>query len=339
MGFDLKVGFSCNNNCIHCVVTDKLEKTKSKDLTYDEIISLIDNNDEHETFIITGGEPTKRDDFINIIKYLHEKNKAVYLQTNGMMLDDLELAKEASKYIDHYLIALHSYKKDVHDEITTLTGSWDRTTQAIVNLINLDQIEKMTSQTVISRINMPTLKETYDFLYQVGFRKMNLTFPHCMGNAMKNIKEVQPKYSELEEILGYILSKYDKFVMTEMIPMCYLYQYKHNSIAYLQNSITGGDRERTKGYDQYVAETIRNDEQVDGVDCNKIIDYNEILKRDFVKTEVCDDCAFYSKCDGVWVEYYNMYKDEMDLKPVQLAEIYLAWDQYEFERYGGDDNK
>ena len=38
---DLKVGFSCNNNCIHCVISDKFSE---RDLTLQEIKIIIDKD-------------------------------------------------------------------------------------------------------------------------------------------------------------------------------------------------------------------------------------------------------------------------------------------------------
>lgn len=37
--FDLKLGFGCNNNCIHCVIADKRDKGN---LSLDEIRRIVD---------------------------------------------------------------------------------------------------------------------------------------------------------------------------------------------------------------------------------------------------------------------------------------------------------
>ena len=51
--FDLKVGFSCNNDCIHCVITDKKD---TKDLTTEEIKKVIDTIPTDTMVGFTGGE-------------------------------------------------------------------------------------------------------------------------------------------------------------------------------------------------------------------------------------------------------------------------------------------
>ena len=55
--------FSCNNNCIHCVISDKFSE---KDLTLQEIKKIIDNYIKKYGTIqltLTGGEITIRKDF------------------------------------------------------------------------------------------------------------------------------------------------------------------------------------------------------------------------------------------------------------------------------------
>ena len=71
---DLKVGFSCNNNCIHCVISDK---TKEKDLSLEQIKELVNGYIEQYGEIqltLTGGEVTIRKDFIQLWIMLKKRN-------------------------------------------------------------------------------------------------------------------------------------------------------------------------------------------------------------------------------------------------------------------------
>ena len=110
---DLKVGFSCNNNCIHCVISDKISE---KDLTLSEIKALIDNYISEYGVIqltLTGGEITIRKDFSDIMDFVRQrKNEGkisfVDMQTNAGMLQKEGLAKIACKVVDFFLVALHS---------------------------------------------------------------------------------------------------------------------------------------------------------------------------------------------------------------------------------------
>ena len=66
LSYDLKVGYSCNNRCKHCVIAGnkvhKIECNESIDLSFEEIKSLIEENcrDNVNRIVLTGGEVTIR---------------------------------------------------------------------------------------------------------------------------------------------------------------------------------------------------------------------------------------------------------------------------------------
>lgn len=144
---DLKVGFSCNNNCIHCVISDK---TKEKDLSLEQIKELVNGYIEQYGEIqltLTGGEVTIRKDFIQLMDYVKEKKsegKITFadMQTNARMLSHNDRAMAAAEAIDFFLVAIHSSIPAIHDTITGANGSFEQTKQAIINLKNMQaQIE------------------------------------------------------------------------------------------------------------------------------------------------------------------------------------------------------
>ena len=70
---DLKVGFTCNNNCIHCVISDKFSE---RELTLLEIQDIINGYIEQYGTIqltLTGGEITIRKDFVEIMNFVQQK--------------------------------------------------------------------------------------------------------------------------------------------------------------------------------------------------------------------------------------------------------------------------
>ena len=168
---DLKVGFSCNNNCIHCVISDKFSE---RDLTLQEIKIIIDDYIAKYGTIqltLTGGEITIRKDFSDIMDYVQQKKADgsitfVDMQTNARMLYKEELAEIAAKTVDFFLIALHSNRADVHDSITQSKGSFIQTTTAISNLIRFAGKEKIAIQTVINKKNYTHLKDIYAYVFE-----------------------------------------------------------------------------------------------------------------------------------------------------------------------------
>lgn len=296
---DLKVGFSCNNNCIHCVISDKLSE---KDLTLEEIKSLIDSYiDEYKAIqlTLTGGEITIRKDFNDILDYVQSKKDAglitfVDIQTNGRMMCKKEIAERASKTIDFFLIALHANESHIHDEITRAKGSFNQTVAALENLVELGCKDRIAIQTVINKKNYKHLEETYSFVYnKFGIKEFNITFPHpigvcCSDNVVPSYEEVQ---KHVNKALDYCLEN-EIYPYIEALPFCIWSQGKNRD---------------------YLFEFLKK-RHLDVVGfCGKEdgkLNYLELFDEGHVKCDSCSKCEFNSQCEGIWKEHINIYPKE-----------------------------
>lgn len=316
--FDLKVGFTCNNNCVHCVITDK---KSTKDLTTDEIKNIISSRPIEDIIGFTGGEPTIRKDFIELTKFAKEKGHEVYLQTNGTEFSNEIFAKEASRYIDHILIAIHSCDKDVHNRIVQSNGMWEKTTAGFRNIIKYKI--KHSTQTVISKINISSILETYDMIQEMSPNcKMNFTFPHPNGNAYKNHNTVVPKYSEIKQYIQEVLKKYAHLISVEAIPLCYLYPYQDNIYHnfdedLLKNGVNRGGIDASNANVEFFDKTGTTE------------DYFSSMLSDKIKGFKCKECIFDNRCPGVWKEYLEFYRNEFDLFPITEEVVPLKKPEHE----------
>jgi MoaA/NifB/PqqE/SkfB family radical SAM enzyme len=306
--FDLKVGFTCNNNCVHCVVTDK---RSTKDLTTQEIKQVIDTIDKEYMVGFTGGEATIRKDFLEILQYAKQTGHKTALQTNGTGLANDDLVKEVSKYLDHVLIAIHSHLPEVHDKIVSSKGMFEKTISGFKNIIKYNIPHR--TQTVISLLNIPYLLETYDFIQSISPGiEMNLTYPHPNGNAYHNADKVVPRFADIDKFIKPILKKYSNLVATEAIPMCYLYPYQ-DSISY--------------NHDENIVNMIRAGVDPANKD-NQFFDKNGFTENyaysqldEKRKGPKCIECTFNNRCVGVWKEYMEFHKHHLDLFPVNSDQI------------------
>lgn len=296
---DLKVGFSCNNNCIHCVISDKLTE---RDLNLQEIKDIIDGYiSEYSTIqlTLTGGEITIRKDFVDIMAYVKQRKDEgkitfVDMQTNARMLYKDELARIAATTIDFFLVALHSCHMDIHDSITRSKGSFLQTTEAISNLIKYAGKEKIAIQTVINKKNYTHLKDIYRYVYETfGIKECNITFPHPIGRCMS--AEVVPSYEQVKpfvnEALDYCLAN-DLFPYIEALPFCIL------------------DEGVNRGY---LFEFLKKrDIDVVGYCGEKDgkLNYSELFDEGHRKYASCQQCPYTAQCEGVWKEHLQIYPNE-----------------------------
>jgi MoaA/NifB/PqqE/SkfB family radical SAM enzyme len=301
---DIKVGYSCNNDCFHCVIADKrrelLLDNKSPDRTTEMVKQEIDEAYENgaDTIVITGGEATIRRDFFEILEYALSKTEIVLLQTNGRMFYYEEFAKRLASYTRVYVtIALHSSNPKLHDEITGSKDSFKQTTIGIKNLVKHGIKHRIGGKIVISKKNMHDLENLIELCSKLGCKSVNIAFPHAMGNARLNFYDCIPRYSEIaDEILNTTKKSLEigMHIDWEAIPLCFLPGYEtfasefrmpaHSELRDLTNKESNYSRVR-----------------------------HSIAKR---KSPVCRECRFNLVCEGVWDDYEKGY-DVSELKAVK----------------------
>lgn len=293
LSYDLKVGYSCNNRCKHCVIAgnkeNKIKNNKSIDLSLEEIKTLIDTNCQGNVnrIVLTGGEVTIRKDFPQIIDLCKEKHLIVSIQTNGRMFKNMDLVDMLLELSEISLaIALHSSQECIHDTITDIKGSFNETCEGIKNLTSkgIDVCIKV----VISKYNQYDLANLTNLAYELGAKSMNIAFPHGLGAAEWNFETVIPRYkdliNELERVCD-ISKRTGMWVDFETIPCCII-----------PNNV---DR---------VSELIYADEKTicTPVGANTF-NWDTERKRIKTKGEKCKNCIYESKCEGVWTEYAERF--------------------------------
>lgn len=283
------------------MVSSKNECSPKKNFSFEDITAIVDRHSDCEKITITGGEPFLRTDITDIFSYIKRNNPScqIEVQTNGTMLKDKSLVAESKKHVDCFFVALHSYRKSTHDTICGRDGSWDDTLEGFANLINNDCA--VSTQTVISRLNMPDLISTFDFFHDVGLHDNWLTFPHPNGNAYKYFPIVVPKLSEVEPIIAAITSSHPN-VNVISVPACHLPSYGR----YRECELNAYRPSDEKNINCIELTNARSDHEPDE-------DFISQIQREFNKNEKCGTCIYNDRCLGVWKEYLEYYDD---LRPV-----------------------
>ena len=303
--FILRIGYTCNNKCVHCFVEYK--KTEIEDLTLNKLKELIDPLDKRTIVVVTGGEPTLRVDLPDILKYIKDHGNESDIQTNGFKFGDIEYARKLAPFIDSLTIPIHSSNMSVFDSITQVPGSGEYTIQGLRNLKKLGV--RISTQTVINQLNYRTLPETFDLIQSIlpGVG-MTLTFP-CATEAAYSTKVV-PMLRDVRQYVQAVFKKYAYLLHTHYVPRCYSYPY--NNIIYFIDKSDDGSVVKP-GWDYY-----------DGNWNN--IDFG-VLRDDLrVKAPVCKECIYNNDCIGVLRNYVNLYSEadknfdlNKDLIPIKIG--------------------
>jgi len=129
---DWEITYRCNLRCAHCYQTGTSGDKASgdKELTTEEIYSALDELADLACLYLTltGGEILLRDDFFDIAKYARKKEFAIRLFTNGTLID--EKIADKIKILSPLSVEISLYGMDrlVHEDITKIPGSHEKTT-------------------------------------------------------------------------------------------------------------------------------------------------------------------------------------------------------------------
>lgn len=135
----------CNLRCEFCMVVspENLERARVMQpnvLTLDQIKSIADQLPRYSVVTITGGEPTVRYDFMDIIRHISRKHKGHFV-TNGTVLNDEKLSEVISLGASNLLASgLMSVgvsiegPEELHDHIAKVKGAYKKTVHTIQHL-------------------------------------------------------------------------------------------------------------------------------------------------------------------------------------------------------------
>jgi len=298
---DIKVGYRCNNRCVHCVIADQRERARTLrgnvDCSAREIdAQLLDARRSGLTHIVfTGGEPTIRRDFLELLFRARALGFQVSVQTNGRMLSNRAFATRAARSGATFVVALHGADAPVHDAIVAANGAFTQTVAGIRNAraVGLCVVGKI----VLSRMNANVLPEIVGLLVSLGVSSVNVAFPHGLGHAREGFDDVVPRYRDIGASLRRTLDVHSSqaTILFETVPYCWLH-----------------------GYERHVAEEgyRRSDEPIVHKQLDlEVRDWHQARLEQKRKFPACVRCRHDAICEGVWKEYAEAYGGE-EFEPV-----------------------
>lgn len=131
----VELTYACNLKCVHCYNPKNINNVQ---INLSKMKQIIDDARAMGCFSITfsGGECTLNKDFIEIVEYARNKRMSVHIFSNGQTLyDNPELLNRLIElYPFNVGLSLYSLDKNIHEQITTVKGSFNKTIGVIKNL-------------------------------------------------------------------------------------------------------------------------------------------------------------------------------------------------------------
>jgi radical SAM protein with 4Fe4S-binding SPASM domain len=188
--FDLT--YRCNLDCVHCYIVSENRSV----LTVDEIKNILEQLAEAGTLYLTlsGGEVLTRKDFFEIAQHARKLHFALRILTNGTLVDEVMAEKIVSLNPEMVAISIYSTKPEVHDKITRMSGSFQKSISAAEMLKDRDTRLKIS--TVIMKENKDDYRAIYELSRQMGaaFQADYRITPKTDGNKAPLAVHIDEEY-------------------------------------------------------------------------------------------------------------------------------------------------
>lgn len=295
----IEITSRCNERCIHCYIPhdNKITSIKSA-LFYDILEQCKSMRLVHLT--LSGGEPMLHRNFCDFLKKCREYNFSINILSNLTLLDD-EIVKEMkANPLLGVQVSLYSMNPDIHDEITQMKGSLEKTKTAILKLIENDiplQIScpimkqnKNCSNDVKKWAGKHNIYVGDDFViigsYNHTTQNLNCRLP--LDEVKKVIKEKATKDVKYLEHLKVEAEK-----KKNIAPDDFVCSVCNSSICITEN----GDVYPCAGWQGYVVGNVKKTSLSDIWEHSKKVQYlRELRKYDFPKCIQCVDKEFCTMC-------------------------------------------
>jgi len=121
--------YRCNERCEHCY----LDHDDKGEMSYDELSNLFGQLADAGVLFLTlsGGEPTIRRDFWDLVTRARALQFNVKLKTNAVLIREAEAKRLRALGVEQIQISVYSHRPEIHDAVTKLPGSLQRTIRGI----------------------------------------------------------------------------------------------------------------------------------------------------------------------------------------------------------------
>jgi len=167
---------ACDLACVHCRAAAQPRRSQFE-LTTEEGFQLIDEiaTLQPRVFVITGGDPLKREDTFEMISYARERGLEPSLTPSGTpLLTEAAIARMKRHGLARLALSLDASRAELHDDFRRVNGSFDLTLRA-VRAARREQIPVQINTTVTRR-TIDEIPRMVDLLSELGIAMWSVFF-------------------------------------------------------------------------------------------------------------------------------------------------------------------
>lgn len=164
---NIEITQRCNERCLHCYIPHENKNIAMCDNDFYNIVNQCVELGTIVNFRVTGGECMSHPSFKKFIKYVKDKGFALGLLTNLTLLDNETIDILKTGTLSNVQVSLFSMTPNIHDRITAVRGSFEKT------ITNIEKLEKAGIQvsiaTQVMEINKDSIEDLCKYTKNHGF--------------------------------------------------------------------------------------------------------------------------------------------------------------------------
>ena len=150
--FQIELTSRCNERCVHCYIPNENKCENIEPAFYYDVLDQC-RDMGLLNITLSGGEPMMHPQFIDFLIKAKDYDFSINILSNLTLLNDEIIAEMKANRLSSVQVSLYSMKPGIHDSISQLPGSYEKTKNAILRLIEND---------IPLQISCPTMKQNKD---------------------------------------------------------------------------------------------------------------------------------------------------------------------------------
>ncbi|NDV95199.1 radical SAM protein [Dysgonomonas sp. 521] len=189
----------CNLGCRYCYNIWKIPGVERKGFNSykkaTEALTLLFSQADIRNVTLTGGEPFMAERFREIALFCRMEGKSVTVISNGFLGTTSDYKSMIAMGITLFEFPVHSADAAIHDNITQVKGSWEKSQASIQAVRKLGGYP--VPVIVLTRFNVDVLEDTLEFIHKLGLKRIMLNRYNIGGDGTANPAAVSANHVQL----------------------------------------------------------------------------------------------------------------------------------------------